>query len=71
MTVDAVSVPLISSLFPVSLVVLGVGRTPGSLRLPRQGPVTVPFLSFSHLFWGFVYIDVPCRASRSVLCLER
>lgn len=33
-------------LFPVSLVVLGVGRTPGNLRLPRQGPVTVPFSLF-------------------------
>lgn len=33
-------------LFPGSLVVLGVGRTLGSLRLPRQGPVTVSFSLF-------------------------
>lgn len=55
-------------LFPVSLVVLGVGRTLGSLRLPRQGPVIVSFSLFRSPVLGLCVCRRPLQSLQ--VCTE-
>lgn len=69
MPVDAVSVPLIRSL-PWSPGGAGCGKDPWEPKAAQAGPSHSLLFSLSLTCSGALCIDVPCRASRSVLSLE-